>query len=243
MTLFPPPMLRRLTILLALLGTFATGTLAAQNHGADTLRDDRAFSFYSKGPYRSAVPRPESILGYDVGSWHTQYAQQERVLLANAQAAGDRVKVEEIGVTSERRTMRIYVVSAPENIARLDAIRADLDRIADPRGATQAQLDAVIARTPAVVWFSGSVHGDEVPGFEASMQLLYHFAATDDPATLELLKNSIVVINPSSNPDGHERFSVWSNSIAVGSPGRLAIEQQRGQPWACLLYTSPSPRD
>ena len=232
MTLFPPPMLRKLTILLALLGTFATGTLAAQNHGADTLRDDRAFSFYSKGPYRSAVPRPESILGYDVGSWHTQYAQQERVLLAIAQAAGDRVKVEEIGVTSERRTMRIYVVSAPENIARLDAIRADLDRIADPRGATQAQLDAVIARTPAVVWFSGSVHGDEVPGFEASMQLLYHFAATDDPATLELLKNSIVVINPSSNPDGHERFSVWSNSIAVGSPERQAIEQQRGQPWA-----------
>jgi hypothetical protein len=101
-----------------------------------------------------------------------------------------------------------------------------------PRGATQAQLEAsVIARTPAVVWFSGSVHGDEVPGFEASMQLLYHFAATEDPATVALMKDAIVIINPSSNPDGHERFSVWSNSIAVGSPERQSIEQQRGQPW------------
>src|SRR5690606_41052211 len=59
------------------------------------------------------------------------------------------------------QTCALPILSSPENIARLDAIRADLDRIADPRGATQAQIDAVIARTPAVVWFSGSVHGDE----------------------------------------------------------------------------------
>lgn len=217
----------------ALLALLTLGAVAvdAQRPTPD-LRDDRDFSFYSSGPYRAAVPRPESILGYDVGTWHTQYASQERVLLAIAQAASDRVKVETIGVTNERRTMRIYLVSAPENIARLDAIRADLDRIADPRGATQTELDAVIARTPAVVWFSGSVHGDEVPGFEASMQLLYHFAATEDPATLALLRDAVVVINPSSNPDGHERFSVWSNSIAVGSSERQAMEHQRGQPWA-----------
>jgi hypothetical protein len=114
--------------------------------------------------------------------------------------------------------MRLYVVSSPENIARLDAIRADLDRLADPRGASASELDAVAARTPAVVWFSGSVHGDEVPGFEASMQLLYQLAASEEPATVAALRRAIVVINPSANPDGHERFSTWSNSVAVGSP-------------------------
>jgi hypothetical protein len=216
----------------ALAVTTPPTTLAAQRMASDSLRDDRNFSFYAKGPYRTAVPRPESILGYNVGSWHTQYGQQERVLLAIAQAANDRVRVEEIGVSNERRTMRIYLVSSPENMARLDAIRADLNRIADPRGASPTELEAVIARTPAVVWFSGSVHGDEVPGFEASMQLLYHFAATQDPATLELMKNAIVIINPASNPDGHERFSVWNNSLAVGSPERQSMEQQGGQPWS-----------
>jgi hypothetical protein len=76
------------------------------------------------------------------------------------------------------------------------------------------------------------VHGDEVPGFEASMQLLYHLAASEEPATVQALQNAIVVINPSSNPDGHERFAVWYNSIAVGSPDASAMEQQGGQPWA-----------
>lgn len=225
-------MRRLLLALFACVATGATPAHAQTRLPVDSIRDDRAFTFYGHPPYRAAVPRPEAILGYPVGSWHTQYDRQERVLLAIADAAKDRVRVEEIGVTSERRTMRLYLVSAPENIARLDAVRADLDRLADPRGATPAQLQAVAARTPAVIWFSGSVHGDEVPGFEASMQLLYHFAATEDPAMLALLKEAVVVINPSSNPDGHERFAVWSNSIAVGSPERQAMEQQRGQPWS-----------
>ena len=218
-------------LLLAALVFAAAAPLAAQRTPVDSLRDDARFSFYAKGPYRTTVPKPDDLLGYGIGTWHTQYAAQERVLLAIADAARDRVRVEEIGRTNEKRTMRIYVVSTPENIARLDQIRADLDRIADPRGASAAELDAVAARTPAVVWFSGSVHGDEVPGFEASMALLYHFAATEDPRTLALLQKAIVIINPSSNPDGHERFAVWSNSIAVGSPERVGLEQQRGQPW------------
>ena len=126
--------MRKLASLALLL--VSASAVQAQRTPTDSLRDDRTFSFYSKGPYRSEVPRPEQTLGYDVGSWHTQYGQQERVLLSIAQSASDRVRVEEIGVTNERRTMRIYIVSTPENIARLDAIRADLDRIADPRGAT-----------------------------------------------------------------------------------------------------------
>src|SRR5690606_18138291 len=89
--------------------------LSAQHPWDNPLRDDAKFSFYDRGPYRSDVPRPESILGYDVGTYHTQYHLQERVLLAIADAAKDRVRVEEIGVSNERRTMRIYIVSSPEN--------------------------------------------------------------------------------------------------------------------------------
>jgi hypothetical protein len=196
----------------------------------DSIRDDARFSFYERGPYRPNVPRPESILGYDVGTMNTQFALQERTLLAIADAARDRVRVEEIGATNERRTMRIYIISAPENIQRLDAIRADLDRIADPRGASQAELDAIAARVPAVVWINESVHGNESPGFETAMQTLYHFAASEEPATLAALRNTLVILNPSTNPDGHERFTVWYNSIGVNSPEPASLEKD--EPWS-----------
>ncbi|MEO6525804.1 MAG: M14 family zinc carboxypeptidase [Gemmatimonadaceae bacterium] len=200
--------------------------------GLDAPRDDARFSFYERGPYRPAIPRPESILGYSLGEINTQYAAQERVLLAIADAAKDRVRVEEFTTTYERRPMRIYIVSSPENMSRLDAIRADLDRLADPRGMAPAELDAIAARTPPVVWISGSVHGNESPGFETCIQLLYQLAASDEPATLSALRNSIVVINPSANPDGHERFAVWYNSVSVASPEPRA--QEHHEPWSVL---------
>ena len=79
----------------------------------DSIRDDRSFSFYDRGPYRPAVPRPDSLLGYDLGDWNTQYSLQERVLLAIAESAPDRVRVEEFGASWERRRMRLYIISSP----------------------------------------------------------------------------------------------------------------------------------
>ena len=197
---------------------------------ADSAPDTRGFSFYDRGPYRAAVPRPEQILGYGVGDMNTQFALQERTLLAIADAAKDRVRVEVIGATNERRTMRLYLVSSPENIARLDAIQADLRRLADPRGAAPAELSAIAARTPAVVWINESVHGNESPGFEAAMQTLYQLAASDEPATVAALQKVLVVLNPSTNPDGHERFTVWYNSINVNDPDPGSNEHD--EPWA-----------
>src|SRR5689334_21578259 len=209
-----PSLMRRLLLAAALVAAPLHAQLPQPARMRDTVgRDDRGFSFYDRGPYRPAVPRPEALLGYELGALNTQHSEQQRVLLAIADAAKDRVRVEEVGTTVERRPMRLFIVSSPENIARLDAIRADLDALADPRGRTPAQLDQLAARTPAVVMINESVHGNESPGFETAMQTLYQLAASDEPATVNALKNVIVVLNPSSNPDGHERFAVWYNSI------------------------------
>jgi hypothetical protein len=216
--------------LFAVLATAPTTSRAQRVPLRDIARDDARFSFYDRGPYRPAVPRPDAVLGYPIGDMNTQYAAQERALLAIADAAKDRVRVEEFTTTYERRTMRTYIVSSPENMRRIDAIRADLDRLADPRGASPAELAEIAGRTPAVVWISGSVHGNESPGFEACIQLLYQLAASDEPATLAALRNAIVVINPSSNPDGHERFTVWYNSINVAAPDPMA--QEHREPWS-----------
>lgn len=201
-----------------------------QSLAADTLRDDRNFSFTSRGPYRASIPTPESILGYGIGARNTQYAEQQLVLTTIAKAAPDRVRTEQIGVTAEGRRMQILLVSAPENIARLDEIRRDLDRLADPRGASAAELEAAANRVPAVVWISESVHGNESPGFESAMALLYQLAASDEPATVAMLRNTLLVLNPAANPDGHERFTVWYHSLAMANPDNAAYEH--AEPWS-----------
>lgn len=105
------------------------------------------FEFYGRGPYRSTVPRPSDLLGYEAGARQTQYAQQQAVLDALVAAGGDRARTEEIGVTEEGRVMRVLLISAPENLSRLDDIRRDLARLADPRATTPEEAAAIAAGT------------------------------------------------------------------------------------------------
>jgi hypothetical protein len=187
------------------------------------------FDFYDRGPYRPAVPRPHSLLGYGAGARHTQYQEQQRVLDAMIAAAGDRVRTEDIGVTEEGRVMRALLISAPENIARLDEIREDLARLADPRATTSAEAASIAARTPAAVMLSFSIHGNEPGGFEAAMWVAHQLLASEEPQTLGMLQHTLVILNPSANPDGHERFAVWYNSLAVGTDEPFAYEWN--EPW------------
>jgi hypothetical protein len=188
------------------------------------------FDFYARGPYRSQVPRPDTLLGYRVGSQQTMYYQQQQVFDRMIAAASDRVRTEVIGRSVEGKVMRLLIISSPENIARLDQIRADLSRLADPRRTTAQEAAAIAQRTPVTVLLTHSVHGNEPAGFEASMHTAYQLLASDEPATQAILKNCVVLINPSQNPDGHERFAAWYNSVAVGTDEPAAVEQT--EPWA-----------
>jgi hypothetical protein len=188
------------------------------------------FDFYSRGPYRPAVPRPESITGYAAGDQHTMYAVMQHYLDTLVATASDRVRIEPWGRTTEYRPIRALIISDPANLAKLDQIRAGLAELADPRKTSAARAAAIAAQSPAVAVFQYSVHGDEPAGFEAAMQVAYQLAASDEPQTLEILKSVVVVLNPSANPDGHERFAAWYNSVGVGADHPWAFEQN--EPWS-----------
>ncbi len=205
------------------------GFLLASLAVAAPLQAQQPFDFYARGPYRAAVPRPDSLLGHPLGSRQTMYAEQQAALERMVQAAPERSRTEVIGRTPEGRVMRLIIISAPGNLARIDSIRADLAALADPRRTSAERAAAIAARDPAVVMLSHSIHGDEPAGFEAALATTYQLLASDEPATLEILRNVVTIINPSQNPDGHERFAAWSNSVAVGSdePGSL----EHNEPW------------
>ncbi|HEY1403835.1 MAG TPA: M14 family zinc carboxypeptidase, partial [Pyrinomonadaceae bacterium] len=197
---------------------------------AHAQRDDSRFDFYARGPYRENVPRPQTTTRFDVGDFHTNYATMERVIERIAEAAPDRVRLTDIGETNEHRSMHLLVISAPENLQRLDQIKANIARLADPR-TTNAQEAARIAREmPIISFMSYTIHGNESASFEAMMQVVYQLAASNEPATLDILKNSVVLVNVCSNPDGHERFVTWYNSFGQGNPDPSAAEHD--EPWS-----------
>lgn len=193
-------------------------------------QNEERFDFYKRGPYKESVPRPQATLRFDVGDHHTTYAQMEQVIERIAKAAPDRVRIYEIGTTHEHRMQYLIAISSPENIARIDEIRANVKKLADPRSTSAAEAGRIAENTPAIAWMAYTIHGNESASFEAMMQVVYQLAASDEPATLDILKNTVTLILPGENPDGHERFVTWYNSVATGDASRSAIEHR--EPWS-----------
>ncbi len=189
----------------------------------------QAFDFYARGPYRPNVPRPEQITGYQAGEQHTMYAVMQRYLDTLLATAPDRARAEVWGYTVEHRPYRAMIISDPANLARLEEIRAAIGELTDPRKTAPARSAEIAARQPIIALFQYSVHGDEPAGFEAAMQVAYQMLAGEDSVTRAILKNVVFVLNPSANPDGHERFAAWYNSVAVGADDPWAFEQN--EPW------------
>ena len=175
--------------------------------------------FYADGPYDSSVPRPESLLHYGPGERITNFRDQERVVLAIAEKARARVKTIQYGSSVEGRPLRIFAISSPENIAHLDQIRKDHELIAN------GQADeSTVKKTPPIVWVNECIHGNEPASFESGMYLIYNLAASKSQSVTTALSRAVVIVNPVYNPDGHERFAVWYDSVAVGSSDSDAYE-------------------
>src|SRR6185295_13838036 len=112
----------------------------------------------------------------------------------------------DIGLTNEHRMQHLVAISSPENLTRIDEIRAHIAKLADPRKTSTADAAAIAQNTPAIAWMAYAIHGNESASFEAMMQVMYQLAASNEPATLDILKNCVTLILTGENPDGHERF-------------------------------------
>jgi hypothetical protein len=191
---------------------------------------EEKFDFYTRGEYRPEVPRPQAVLRYDTGDHHTTYAQMEAYINAVQKASSDRVRIFDIGLTNEYRMQHIVAISSPQNIARLDEIKAANTRLTDPRRTTASDANTIIQNNPAIAWMAYTIHGNESASFEAMMQVIYQLSASNEPGTLDILDKSLVLIITGENPDGHERFVTWYNSVATGNADRFALEHR--EPWS-----------
>ncbi|MDX9856656.1 MAG: M14 family zinc carboxypeptidase [candidate division Zixibacteria bacterium] len=162
--------------------------------------------FYDTESYDPAIPNPNDYLQHPVGQWPNHY--HEIVAYARLLAEkSDRVMIDSYGSTHEGRELIYLIISTPENLARLEQYRDAMSTVADPAAlSSSAELDRLIADLPAFAWMAYSIHGDEVSGTDAATRLIWHLAAATDSATMHLLQNVIVLVDPSENPDGRERY-------------------------------------
>jgi hypothetical protein len=178
--------------------------------------------------YDAAIATPDQCLGHPAGA--RPAAPEAIVACFRAWAkASPRVKVERYAASYEGRELVRAVITSPANHARLDAILADQQALAEPRrkGARDA-AERIAKSSPAVAWFGYSIHGDEISGADASVVFGYHLVAGSDKEVAELLDRVVVVIDPVMNPDGRARILSQIAQTSSSVPSLNYEGMQRG---------------
>ena len=149
----------------------------------------------------TSIPSPESQLGWEPGDWRIQHPSLVQYMYTLAEKS-DRVSIKVTGYTWEQKPLLQVIISSAENQSKLESLRQ-----AHLKAATSGDTDA-----PLVVWLGYSVHGDEASGSNAAPIVAWYLAASRSEYVKNLLKNTIIILDPSLNPDGLDRFATWSNS-------------------------------
>jgi len=116
--------------------------------------------------------------------------------------ASDRISLENRGETFEGRPLFLLTVTSPRNHKRIDEIVADRKKLVN--GEIEPKEDM-----PVVIYQGFSIHGNEPSGSNAALAYAYHLAASNE--VLADLENTVILFDPSFNPDGLQRFAYWAN--------------------------------
>lgn len=156
--------------------------------------------------YNLNIPTPESVLGYTPGEWHVSHDKLSEYMRTLA-AASDRMTIESRGTTFEGRPILLLTVTSPSNHANIENIRKEHVKLVEDGSASLST-----SNMPIVVYQGMSIHGNEPSGANAGLIAAYYLAAAQGSKIDALLDNTIILFDPSFNPDGLQRFAYWANT-------------------------------
>ena len=182
---------------LALLLLLTTFSISAQ-------QVDLSYYLPKDVTYNKNIPTPKSVIGHEVGEWHITHDKLAEYMKALAKAS-DRISIEERGTTFEGRPLLLLTITSPSNHQKLEAIRKR-----HIEATNDASLD--VSNDPIVVYQGFSIHGNEPSGSNASLAAAYYLAAAQGSNIDEVLNNTVILFDPSFNPDGLQRFAYWANT-------------------------------
>jgi len=161
--------------------------------------------------YDPAIPKPEDVTGYRLGEilypphMHASYVE------AVAEAS-NRMVFNIIGRSHFGRPIHQVTISSPENLARLDEIKATQRSLLEPDAAEPP------GDHPVIMQFTFGVHGSEPSSYDAAPAMLYYLAAAQGPGIETLLDEAVINIIVPINPDGANRMAQWTNMHHAAVP-------------------------
>ena len=176
----------------------------------------KPFEYWPGTHYDPAISTPKQVLGYEFGDRITWSGNVIKYFDTLAASAPSKIKVWDYAKSWEGRRLVYAAIGSEASIKRIPEIQAAMKKLADPRKTSAAEAKRLIDTMPTIVWLAYGVHGNEISSPDAAMVTAYHLlAARNDSVVNSILAHTLVILVPTQNPDGRDRF-IHSFEISEG---------------------------
>jgi len=187
-------------------------------------------------PESKTVPSPLKFYGRIMGAPGEFVDSAKAYAYCKALAASPRVRVFTIGKSEEGRDIMMLAIADEAGIRDLDRLKAATAALADPRQTDQAAAQKLIATARPIYYWNAGLHSDETGSSEATLEMAYRLAASEQPAIKRIREQLIVLINPVSNPDGRDKVVEWFYRYLKGKTDRGSMPRMSPPYWSKYAF-------
>lgn len=161
--------------------------------------------------FLGAQTTPEAFLGFKVGADKklADYAQI-KAYFEKLDQESPRLKLFTIGESTLKKPMIMAVITAEENMGKLDTYRDIAKKLRDPRALPVEEAKKLAKEGKVIVLITCSLHATEIAASQMSMELAYNLVTGKTPFDAKkVLSDVIVLLCPTHNPDGNQMVVDW----------------------------------
>ncbi len=143
------------------------------------------------------ITEPSQFLGYEIGKALTPW-QKEMDYFYLLENESDIMSIETFGESTLGKTMILAILfdgDAQKNVEQIKRLST----------CEEEEAREIAGSAKPIIFLNCDIHSSEYEDTESIMQFTYELLTT----YRELLKEVMVVINPSINPDGHDIYREW----------------------------------
>lgn len=160
--------------------------------------------------FNASIPSPSSLLNQDLGDAQLRHDQIVRYMGMLA-ASSPQAKLIEYGRSHEGRRLVLLVISSEQNMQNIEQLPEQDDLLK--------------------VWQGFSIHGNEPSGANAAVLYAWYVLSTDNPTIREALNDTVILIDPTINPDGLDRFATFANSFRSKATVTDPYDMSHNEQW------------
>lgn len=161
---------------------------------------------------------PDSFFNQKIGADRTLISHEEIIrYFKYLDTVSPRIITTVEGESTLSNPLILGIISSETNLRNLPKLLEINRKLAYPGNISEEEFSSLVTEARVFILVTCALHATEIGASQMAMEWAHHLITSGDPVNERILKESVILLMPSINPDGHDMITAWYKKY-LGTP-------------------------